>query len=80
MKPFLLAFALLVTAVQHPEPPKGWICANHPKTPNDHKCTCVIECTLENGQIIQKVSQTCRSWCWEKDHCACSHEGCDSHP
>lgn len=75
----LMIVALLLVQEHPPKPPDGWVCSNHPKAPADHKCECVLTCTIENGQVVPQVSKTCRVWCWEKTNCACSHDGCEGH-
>ena len=75
----LLTVALLVMALQHTEPPKGWLCNNKPKTPTDHQCACHRTCEYdpETMKVVEKEDPGCKVWCY-RDHCACLNE-CDSH-
>lgn len=77
MKAVLLAAALAL-ALQHTEPPKGWQCSNHPKTPAEKLCQCHRTCTLnkETGEIEEHEDPQCKSFCF-RDHCDCLSE-CDS--
>jgi hypothetical protein len=79
LKPIVLAFVLVTTALQHVEPPKGWECSNHPKTPAEKLCKCHRTCALntETGEIEEKEDPACKVYCF-KDSCACLSE-CDSH-
>ena len=92
MKRGLLLFILLIAAVaaggqqreaypgqgEHREPPKGWMCSNHPRAPRDHKCDCQRTCakpTDEDGNVIDgpmvvTEDTKCKVWC-HADHCAC---------
>jgi len=74
----LLLAAVLALALQHTEPPKGWLCHNTPKAPADHQCKCQRTCALnpDTGEIEEKEDPQCKSYCF-RDHCACLSE-CDS--
>lgn len=74
----VLLLGVVGLAAQHTEPPAGWTCANHAKTPADHKCDCHRTCEWNPNtrQVEEKEDPKCKSWCY-RDHCTCLSE-CDS--
>lgn len=61
----------------HKEPPPGWTCSNHPNAPAGHKCGCSMKCTKDDEGNVVAHFEGCSSYCFEKEHCTCSHQ-CES--
>lgn len=64
---------------QHARPPEGYRCSNRWNAPKNQKCDCRIICVIKDGQLVVDRAEGCSSYCWEKEFCFCSHDGCEAH-